>query len=82
MLSDMHVKHIVDAKQTKCRVPVLVDVKHIEFFQVVCNGTNNYVNHFWAEIWKDLEKGEIKMNAFQFPIWLACKQSKKWRRFK
>ena len=41
---------------------------------VVCNGTNNYVNHFWANIWKFLENEEIRMNAFQFPMWLACSQ--------
>ena len=82
MSSDIHAKHIVDAKQTKCRVIVLVDVEHNVYCLVVCNGTNNYVNHFWADIWKLLEDEEIRMNVFQFPMWLACNQSEKWRRIK
>ena len=38
------------------------------YYLVVCNGTNNYVNHFWANIWKFLENVEIRMNSFQFPM--------------
>ena len=49
---------------------------------VVCNGTNNYVNHFWADIWKVLEIEKIRVNEFQFPMWPACNQSKKWKEFK
>ena len=82
MLSDTHAEHIVDAKQIKCSVPILVDVEHIEYCLVVCNGTNNYINHFSAGIWKFLENEGIRMNAFQFSMWLACNQLEKWRRFK
>ena len=82
MPSDIYAKHIVDAEQTKCRVTIIVDAEHTMYFLVVCNGTNNYVNHFWADVWKVLEKEEIRMNAFQFPLWSTCNQSKKWRRFK
>ena len=52
------------------------------YWLVVCNGTNTYVNLFWADIWKFLEIEEIRMNVFQFPMWLACNQSKKRREFK
>ena len=82
MLSDSYAKHTVDVEQIKYRVIVIVDVEHTVYCLVVCNGTNNYVNHFWAVIWKVLEKEEIRMNAFQFPMWSACNQSEKWRRFK
>ena len=82
MPSDIHVKHIVDVEQIKCRITVTIDAEHTMYCLVVCNGTNNYVNHFWADIWKFLEKEEIRMNTFQFPMWSACNQSKKWRRFK
>ena len=82
MPSDIHVEHIVDVKQTKCQVTVLVDVKHTVYCLVVCNGTNNYVNYFWVDIWKFLEIEEIRMNLFQFPMWPACNQSGKWREFK
>ena len=44
---------------------VLVNTEHIVYCLVVCNGTNNYVNYFWADIWKVLEKEEIRMNTFQ-----------------
>ena len=82
MPSDIHVEHTVDAEQTKCRVIVIVDAKHTVYYLVVCNDTNNYVNHFWADIWKVLEKEELRLNVFQFPMWPACNQSEKWRRFK
>ena len=82
MPSDKYAKHTVDAKQIKCQVPVIVNDEHTMYCLVVCNGTNNYVNYFWADIWKVLEIEEIRINIFQFPMWLACTQSKKWRRFK
>ena len=75
MLTDMHAEHIVNAKQIKCRVQVLVDAKNTEFFLVVCNGTNIYVNHFWVDIWNFLEMKKIRMNIFHFPMWQACNQS-------
>ena len=68
MPSDMHAEHIVDAEKIKCRVPVLVDVEHTEYCLVFCNGTNNYVNHFWADIWNFLESKKIRTNTFQFPM--------------
>ena len=74
MSSDTHVEHTVDAKQIKCQVIVLVDAEHTVYCLVVCNGTNNYVNHFWADIWKVLEMEGIRMNIFQFPMWPACNQ--------
>ena len=68
MPSDIHVKHIVDAEQTKCQVIVLVDEEHTVYCLVICNGIKNYVNHFWANIWKFLEIEKIRMNLFQFPM--------------
>ena len=82
MSSDIYAEHIVDAEQIKCRVIVRVNAEHTMYYLVVCNGTNNYVNHFLDDIWKVLEKEEIRMNAFQFPMWSACSQLEKWRRFK
>ena len=61
---------------------MLVKAEHNVYFLVVSNGTNNYVNHFCADIWKVVAIEEIRMNVFQFPMWLACNQSKKWREFK
>ena len=46
MPSDIYVEHIVDAEQIECRVTIIVDVEHTVYCLVVCNGTNNYVNHF------------------------------------
>ena len=43
-------------------------------FLVVCDGTNNYVNHFWADIRELLENEEIRMNLFQISMWPACSQ--------
>ena len=80
MLSDTHAKHTVDADQTKCQVPVLVHAKHTVYCLVFCNGTRNYVNHFWADTWNALEIEKIRTNIFQFPMWLTCNQSKKWKR--
>ena len=74
MPTDMHVEHTVDAEKIKCQVPVLVDAKHTEYCLVVCNGTNNYVNHFWDDIWNILEMKNIRMNIFQFSMRLACNQ--------
>ena len=82
MLSDTHVKRTVDAKEIKCRVIVLVDAEHTVYYLVVCNGTNNYVNHFWADIWNILEIEKIRMNVFEFLMWKACNQSKNWKEFK
>ena len=82
MPSDTYAEHTIDAKQIKCQVIAIVNAEHTVYCLVVCNGTNNYVNHFWADIWKVLEKEEIMMNTFQFPMWSACSQLEKWRRFK
>ena len=60
MPSDMHAEHTVDAEQIKSQVPVLVDTEHTKYCLVVCNGTNNYVNHFWADIWNILETKKIR----------------------
>ena len=49
---------------------------------VVCNGTNNYVNHFWANIWIILEDVKIKTNLFQIPMWSTCNQLEKWKGIK
>ena len=76
MSSDIHAEHTVDAEQTKCWVIVSINAKHTMYCLVVCNGTNNYVNHFWANIWKVQENVEIRMNTFQFPMCLGCSQSK------
>ncbi len=75
MPSDTHGEHTVDVEKIKYRVPVLVDVEHTEYFLVVCNGTNNYVNHFWANIWNILEIEKIRKNIFQFPMRPTCNQS-------
>ena len=58
MMSDIYAKHIVDADQIKCRVIVIVNAEHTMYCLVVCNGTKNYVNHFWADIWKVIEQEE------------------------
>ena len=55
MPSETDAEYIVDAKQIKCRVPVLVDAELTKYCLVVSNGINNYVNYFWADIWNILE---------------------------
>ena len=77
MPSDTHAKHTVDAEKIKCQVLVLVDARRTEYCLVVSNGTKNYLNHFWANIWNILEMEKIRMNVFQFPMWPTCNQSEK-----
>ena len=35
---------------------------------VVCDVTKNYVNHFYADLWIDLEAKKIRSNLFGFPM--------------
>ncbi len=46
MPSDSSAEHIIDIEHIKCRVIVIVNVEHTVYHLVVCNGINNYVNHF------------------------------------
>ena len=44
----------------------------------VFDGTKNYVNHFYADLWINLEALKIRMNLFVFPMQSTWNQSEKW----
>ena len=41
-------------------------------------GKKNYANHFYANLWIDLEALKIRTNLFVFPMKSTCNQSEKW----
>lgn len=42
---------------------------------VVFDGTKNYVNHFYADLWIDLEDLKIRSSLFGFLMQSTCNQS-------
>ena len=59
-----------------CRGSVTSSSEYHRLDIVFCNGTNNYVNHFYVDLWVDLDLLEIRMNLFVFPMQLHATNQK------